>query len=498
MNPLTTSSKCLLRTLAVLVAAGILVFALGCGSGGNNGGGGGGGNQGFTNASLNGTYAFTWRGVGLLPGSSSQADFFVEGGVFTADGNGRITAGNDDFVQGGIAFNDPFTGTYTVNKDGSGNFIMDFGTGGSTRFRFTLIDTAHLYVAEDDSFRTSFGIAEKQTQTTMPADTFIVRAHDSGAVQNSVSTATMARVTLTGANITGNYYQVDASSVLSGSVTGSVGTPTDGRGTFDYSLDGVAHGFFYYVVGPSKFLLLEHTPSTVAIGQAEAQSGITFSNSSLSGSYAFGSSGETAFLNGVNTVGAFTTDGAGNVLDGSFDSVEDGVVSGNIPVSSGTYSITGNGFGNYTLGTDDHAIWMVSPSRAFFIALRGTNIEDGTLDKQTGTFSNSNWNKQSAVVMDGFDGIFKDRVGTLTPDGSGNVRTNYRSSFFDQNTFLGGSQDNAFTGAYAVDNTGRGTAQFSGFTNAMVLYFVSNNSGYVLQADPGVNISGSFGQQTGP
>ncbi|MBI3645581.1 MAG: hypothetical protein HY233_06425 [Acidobacteriales bacterium] len=504
MNPLSIFPRSAVRLLAVLVAAGTLIFAAGCGfgGGGNGGGGGGGGNQGFSKASLNGRYVFTMRGVGLLPGSLTQADYFVEGGVFTADGNGNLTAGTDDFVQGGIPASDPITGAYSISSDGSGELRLDFSTG-STRFRITLVDNAHFYLAEDDGFRTSYGSGEKQDQallSTIPSGTFVVRAHDSGAV-SFVPAATMAKLAISGGAITGSYYLLESGSPSSGSVTGAVGTPTDGRGTLNYTLNGTTHGFFYYVVSSGKFRLLEQSPNSVSLGQAEAQSAITFSNSSLSGSYAFGSNGETTFIDGINTVGAFTTDGGGNVTDGNFDSVQDGVVSSNMPVTSGTYTINSDGFGTYFLGSAQNAIWMVSPSRAYFIALNGINTEDGTLDKQTGTFSNSSWSKQAAFFMDGFDGtsvLFKDRVGTLTPDGSGALKTNYVSSFFDPNLIVAGSQSNNFSGNYAVSGNGRTTAQLNGFTNNLVLYLVSNNNGYFLQADPSINIGGAFTQQTGP
>jgi hypothetical protein len=144
---------------------------------------------------------------------------------------------------------------------------------------------------------------------------------------------------------------------------------------------------------------------------------------------------------------------------------------------------------------------MVSPSRAYFVALNAVNLEDGILDKQSGTFSNSSLNKQSAFFMDGFDEVqilFKDRVGTLTPNGSGSVRTNYVSSFFDPNLLTGGSQSNAFSGTYSVTSNGRATAQLNGFTNNLVFYLVSNNTGYFLQGDARVDIGGAFTQQVGP
>jgi hypothetical protein len=126
-----------------------------------------------------------------------------------------------------------------------------------------------------------------------------------------------------------------------------------------------------------------------------------------------------------------------------------------------------------------------------FLVNDPTNVEDGSLDKQSGTFSNSSLNGQASFFMDGFDGVdnlFKDRVGTLTPNGSGSLRTNYRTSFFDANNIVGGFSDFTFTGSYAVNSNGVATAQFPG----------STNTGYFLQADSGIDIGGSFTKQTGP
>lgn len=505
MNPVFTFQRSALRLLAAFATAATLLLAASCGNGSGNGGGGGGGggNTGFTNASLNGRYAFTMRGYGLLGGTLTQADYFVEGGVFTADGTGHLTVGTDDFIQGGIPFSDPITGVYAVNSDGSGDLRLDFASG-STTFRITLSDSSHFSIIEDDGFRTSVGSGEKQDTAqlaTIPSGTFVVRSHDSGVI-SGVPAATLARIAISSGTVAGSYYELNAGSTSSGPVSGVAGTPTDGRGTLSLNLNGAPHIFFYYTGATGKLRLLEQTPNTVSIGQAESQSAITFSNSSLSGSYAFGSSGETGFVDGINTVGTFTTNGTGAITDGNFDSVQDGTVSSNVPVTTGNYTIGADGFGNVFLGTDERVVWMVSPSRAFFVALNGSNTEDGTLDKQSGTFSNANWNKQSALFMDGFDAVqflFKDRVGTLTPDGAGSAKADFVSSFFDPNLLVGGSQSNpTFSGSSTVASNGRTTLQLSGFSDNMVLYQVTPNSGYLLQADPGINISGEFKQQTGP
>lgn len=503
MNPFSHAAKGAARAAATLAAMAVLLLAVGCGfgGGGNGGGGGGGGNNGFSNASMNGHYAFTMRGYGLLPGSLTLADYFVEGGVLTADGNGHITAGTDDFVQNNTFFSDPFTGIYSINSDGTGDVRFNFA-GGPTLYRITLSDSGHFYMAEKDGFRTSSGTGEKQDSATLsafPTGIFASRNHDLGI------SATMAQLGISvGGVVTGSYYVLEAGGgQFAGPVTGSILAPAnaDGRGTLNYTLNGSTHTIKYYTVSAGKFRMLDITPTILSVGQAEVQSAASFANSSLSGSYAFGSSGETAFADGIHTIGVLTADGAGNIPAGNFDSVEDGVVSSDVALTVGTYSIDSDGYGVITNGSDLKVIWMVSPSRAYFVALNAVNLEDGILDKQTGTFSNSSLNKQSAFFMDGFDEVqilFKDRVGTLTPNGSGSVRTNYVSSFFDSNLLTGGSKSNAFSGTYSVTSNGRATAQLNGFTDNLVFYLVSNNTGYFLQGDALVDIGGAFTQQVGP
>jgi hypothetical protein len=247
--------------------------------------------------------------------------------------------------------------------------------------------------------------------------------------------------------------------------------------------------------------------SSLAIGQAEAQTGGPFSAASLNGNYVFGSAGETLFTDGIHSVGLFATDGVGQITSGDFDFIQDGTPVTGVSLNPGSsYTVDAVGRAKVTLNlstgtTNQKVMYMVSPSRALFLVNDSTNVEDGTLDKQTGTFSNSSMNGQSAFFMDGIDEgqlLFKDRVGTLTPNGSGALSTDYRTSFFDPNAALGGSQDFAFSGNYAVSGNGRATAQFTGFTNNMVFYLSSANSGYFLQADTGIDMGGAFTKQTGP
>jgi hypothetical protein len=56
----------------------------------------------------------------------------------------------------------------------------------------------------------------------------------------------------------------------------------------------------------------------------------------------------------------------------------------------------------------NHVAWMVSPTRAFYLVNNPAKAEDGVMEKQSGTFSNTTLSGQYAFFMDGFDTAFKD------------------------------------------------------------------------------------------
>ena len=504
MNPLA-STKCAGRVLMTLAAMTCILLTVGCGSSGVTLVVGQGG---FSNASLNGSYAYTHKGFGFNNSSGTSADFFVEGGVFTADGKGNITSGMDDFVVLGTnPIPTSITGTYSINKDGTGS--LQFNSGGTTFeiFAITLSDTGDLYMEEADGGGTSAGSAHLQSSTAIPSGTFVFRTHD------VTTSATMGTLAISGSAVSGSYLMVQNGASNTGSIgAGSnITAPTAGRGSISYSVNGTTHSAQYYVVSSNKFLLLDTTPGIVSIGMAELQSNTTFSAASLSGSFTFGSSGETTTPGFVNTAGVFTTDGSSLVTAATYDSSQDGSVSSDV-TASGTYLVDnaiGSGSGSVTIGGITRDIWMVSPTRAYFIALNGTNVEDGTLDQQTGTFTNTSLGTQAAFFMDGFnwngivvsgasDVAFEDRTGTFVPSGSSTLGTNYVASFFAPDLLVGTSNSLSLTGTYSVASNGRTTAQLSngsGNSLGVVLYLTTNSTGYVIESDPGFNMSGSFTAQ---
>src|ERR1700687_4936517 len=260
MHPLATSKRAR-RVLMALAAMTSIFLTVGCGSSGNSVVVKGG----FTNASLKGTYSFTVKGYGLNTGTSATANFFVEGGVLTADGNGTITAGTEDRVEAVGSTTQSFsdsnlTGTYSINKDGAGGLTLKFSNGGTEQFRITLSDTGHLYMEEDDTFGTSAGSAYLQTSTTTPNGTFVFRTHD---VQVS---ATMGLMAISAGAVSGSYEMDENGTAITGSIGagGSLTAPAGGRGKVIYAVNGVTHTAEYYVVSASKFLLLDTTTNILS------------------------------------------------------------------------------------------------------------------------------------------------------------------------------------------------------------------------------------------
>lgn len=511
MNPLAFLSKRPLRPFSALVAAGTLLFALGCGSGGNNGGGGGGGgnDSGFTKASLKGQYAFTLRGIATPDNVNSF--FFVEGGVLTADGNGNITSGTDDFIANSTAFSDQVTGVYDINSDGSGNVQFNFAQGGSSIYHIAFSDTSHFYMEQADLIGTSGGSGEKQDTsafTSVPSGTFVYQAHD------LVGTSKVGVMTWSGGNLSGSGDVLTGGTLISNvTISGTAQTPgtSTGRGTVTVIDDTGTNDYVYYVVNSRKLRLLNTDAlSSLSIGQAEQQTGGPFSVASMNGSYVFGSSGETGVVAGIHSVGRFTADGAGNVTAGTFDTVQDGTPVTDISLNPGsvyTVNSIGRALVSLNLSTglaNEKVMYLVSPTRAYFLVDDPLNVEDGTADKQSGSaFSVSSMKGQYALFMDGFDSNssfpWRDRVGTWTPDGAGSVRTNYRASGFSTAPPpLGSVTDANLTGTYAVDSTGRSIANVNSLSSNLIFYMVSGNSGYILQADNGVDIGGAFTIQTAP
>lgn len=459
----------------------------------------------FSNTNLQGNY--TYRIGGIFFTSTNGTQSYSEAGTFVADGNGKITAGTDDFVESSTLSSSQFTGTYTVATDGTGIITVSLSRG-TVQFAISLISSSSLYLIEYDSLASGDGVALQQDPgaiPTTPAGTFVFHLHSSlpsSAALGAVSS--VGQMTIQNGSVTGDEDVVRDGVPGSYTFTGSINSPdSNGRGTASLTDNsGIESDYIYYVVSSTTLKFLETDPGPLGGGRADAQTTSTsFSNASLSNGFAFRGRGDTlANSFGANAAGAFATDGNGNIVSGTYDSVVDGVPASNVALT-GTYNVASNGRATITLTPQGMSpisliAWMVSSSEAFFLVNSSDLAEDGRLDQQqSGSFSAGSLKGQYAFYMFGSEtqgSPWLTRVGTISFDGNSTV------TFNDYYVNHSGStaQHGLIAGNYAVSANGRVAAFCVGAVDTQVLYLVSDHSATTMLGVSGSELAGSLGTST--
>jgi hypothetical protein len=461
--------------------------------------------QGFSNSSLKGTYVYTLGGL-FTPATGGAP--YQESGIFVADGSGHITGGEDDFVQLPGTISNPVSGTYTIAPDGTG--MMALQGSRQVQLAITVVSGTKVYLIEYDDTGNGAGSAVLQSSngtSQMPSGTFAFRFHSNNfdaGFQASVST--VGSITCTAGQISGNADILRAGVFSSTTLTGSLLAPdSSGRGTASLTDgSGLTSMYIYHMIDPNTINFLETDLNSLGGGRAELQNSASFSNASFAGNFAFRSQGDTLVHNlGVNTVGAFTSDGNGTITAGTYDSVQDGTPTANVSIA-GSYSVDPQGRAMIGLTSQGSSLvsqiaWLVSPTRAFFLVNSTDRAEDGTMDQQQNTpFSASSTNGQYAFYMYGYDqnlNIRIDRVGTIVFD-DGQTTIAFNNYYMNHGGTL--SQTGSLGVSYTTGAGGRLFASPSGITNALVLYLTSNTSSSLILGDVGLETSGLVEQQVVP
>jgi len=302
---------------------------------------------GFTNASLNGPYAFSYIG-------SDASGFITVAGSFQADGNGHITSGMQDLRNAAsVATNVATTGTYAVRADGRGTATLNSSAGNST-IDFVLVASGHGLVTRFDSSATGSGTLDQQSPSafsnTALAGPFAFSLSGIDAVGNPLSVAGIFTSDTAG-NITGIDDSNDAGGVLTNDpLTGAIPVASNGRGSATINTARGASTFAFYVVDATHFKLVEVDSGLGLGGDAFRQTG-PFSNASVSGPFAFTLAGvDNLSLSPFATGGILTSDGAGTITSGTQDFNDGGSVTTNVGLT-GSYSIASNGRGTLNIVT---------------------------------------------------------------------------------------------------------------------------------------------------
>jgi hypothetical protein len=480
-----------MKTLYLCLGLVSLLLCVACG----NGSGGVPGfipTGNFSNASLSGQYVYQIEGFDFS--NPNSVALYREAGVFSANGTGAITIATDDISEGTGVATTVSTGSYTISNDGTGSLSFNNALGTIT-LEVTLVSASKVYMVEADSVLNAGGIAEKQDPraiATAPSGTFVFREHDLN-VNTLQSVASVGAFTVGGGIASNGNKDVNLAGAFSSlTFTGSFNAPdpSTGRGSGSFTDSSLATSSFnYYIVDANNVRFLAGNIGVVGQGRGELQNGTP----ALSGSYAFGSEGDTATPGGVNMAGRFTASG-GAITLGARDSVQDGGTATNISFTGTFTAPAANGRTVLSLTTaanSNYVVWMVSPARGLFLVNDPNTVQDGSLDLQlVPTFSNSTMNGQFGFVMNGFDsGGAKDRVGTLQWDGTSKLILN-------EFTNAAGTPNTAtLSGNYAVSANGRTGASISNLSSNLIFYLISGSDAYVVQNDSGVELNGTISKQ---
>jgi hypothetical protein len=316
---------------------------------------------GLTQASLAGSYAFSFSGISEL--TETQIIPFGTVGGFTIDSNGIITAGAEDFNNDGVAqTNAGLSGQVTLGPSSSPTTTLVTTPFGTLTFDVFAIDSTHLKFIEFDSAPMLSGDAFSQTSSSISGNLAYTLE---GTFSDNVVAAGGILVTDGVSAITSgseDYNSGGAPSLpneplaFTGSYTSS-GSLIAGR--YQMTLDSPFFAGSLYAAYPSSggLLLLEvdglggtmfgtaSTQSTTTFGATAQGYGLNFSGDNLNDGVE------------VDDIAEFTataaSSGAGTLKNGIIDENYTGAAppSFGIPLTNGTYSAL-DSTGRYELSAD--------------------------------------------------------------------------------------------------------------------------------------------------
>jgi hypothetical protein len=366
----------------------------------------------FSDASLKGQYAFSMSGIDTV------GAYIARVGSFVADGNGSITAGVEDVVEGSSGASEvTFSGgTYTIQANGRGVLVFNNTNGGSLQLNIALLSDSQGIMVQTDLAASTNGGFVQQTPSNFSVNALNGNyVFDFSGISFSASVAAplsvVGEINLDGSgNVTGGL-QDENNGVPSGPMTipagtyqmDSTGNGTNfGRGTMTFA----DSSFAFYIVNNTRIKILQEDTAAATLGDAALQSAnIPAQNSSFSGSFVFLVAGASTLGNqgALAQVARFTADGNGGIGSIALDQNNDGnnshISQGN-NITNPVYAIdtTNAGSGRGTLSFKDsnlgqlnYVFYLSSPSQAVFQETTSGIVADGPMQAQVGApFTNMN------------------------------------------------------------------------------------------------------------
>jgi hypothetical protein len=309
----------------------------------------------FSNASLKGQYAFLMAGIDLTGGYAARA------GSFTADGNGGVTVGLQDFLSlssGQGAVQVPFTGgSYQIDSSGRGQITLNAASG-NLQLDLILQSTSTGSMVETDLSVAMSGSFDLQTSSDFAASA-LGHSYAFGLYGVSLVSKKAAPIAMAG-QIAGDGNGTITGGVMDthdGNASGPSGATTVAPGTYALDTNGNGTGFgrgtmtfngrayVFYIVDSTHFDMVEEDIAGGSAGQALQQTATTpTQNSGFSGSFVYLTAGAAVLGTQapVTRVARFSADGNGAVGSISLDDNNDGGythISQGGNISAATYAV---------------------------------------------------------------------------------------------------------------------------------------------------------------
>jgi len=221
----------------------------------------------FSNNSLAGDYVF--QSVGY---SASSIDYSV--GRFTADGSGAVSSGVfDDNDTGTVSENVPFTGIYFISANGRGTLTIT-AQSDTSLISFYLVSPDSAFFVQTDSTMTVSGEVFGQhggpftTDSATGSYSFgLTGLTAAGDIDISGQFLADGAGNLAGTNDVNDYGLLTTDLPLTGPYTVS----PNGRGTMAVTTGGVTSDQRFYLISPSRFVVIGVNDFEVLTGGGEKQ-----------------------------------------------------------------------------------------------------------------------------------------------------------------------------------------------------------------------------------
>jgi len=347
----------------------------------------------YSTARITGDYAFGAAGFDNVNNRAA-----IEG-RFTSNGTGTLTNAAGDVNAYGTAYSMNFTAAnYTVSNTATGRGTMNLaftfgGTPDSLNFVFYVVNSGKLFVMESDPVTTATPLLNGAVvRQQVPAGGFTnaslngnlvisLTGHSACGTVSGVPKAVVGLLTTNGSGGLSLTYDENFCSAPN-SVTGAPGTySVSSNGRASITIGG--YSLVAYLMDVNQIFVFV-SDVNVLFGVGEAQTAVSFTNTSLKGAYAGYATNPVGF--GVTVFsGEFAADGASPT--GTLTGTEDiGTPSGPNPgvAFNATYSVSpsptnGRGMMTVTSGTGGNVvIYMISPSK--FVAVSQNDPSPAVLD----------------------------------------------------------------------------------------------------------------------